>query len=170
MAQPPSQTPGRAQNWVASQVTKKGLRPRHAAYAIVAFWIVAVVIFGVIERIADPHTFPTVWLAFWWAIQTVTTVGYGDVVPNQTSGKVMAGFLMLGGLSMLTILTASITSAFIAFRQEHIRAQGQDPVAGQLEEISRRLETIEGELRSLRATTSGDDRPPGEPTPAVPPH
>jgi voltage-gated potassium channel len=133
---------------------RKGLRPRHAAIAIVAFWLFAVVIFGVIERVSDPHTFPSVWLAFWWAIETVTTVGYGDVVPHQTTGKVMAAFLMLGGLSMLSILTATITSAFIAYRQEEIRQAGEDPVAIQLEEIGRRLVTIESELQQLR-----DDRP-----------
>jgi voltage-gated potassium channel len=130
---------------------RKGIRPRHAAIAIVAFWVVGVVIFGVIERLADPHTFPSVWLAFWWAIQTVTTVGYGDVVPHQTTGKVMAAFLMLGGLSMLSILTATITSAFVAYRQEQLRAAGEDPVAIQLEEIGKRLETIETELQRVRA-------------------
>src|SRR5689334_13856670 len=129
MPQPPPHQPNRAQSWAVNRAMRKGLRPRHAAYAIVAFWVVAVVIFGVIERIADPHTFPSVWLAFWWAIQTVTTVGYGDVVPHQTSGKVMAAFLMLGGLSMLTILTATITSAFIAHQQDQLRAEGDDAMA-----------------------------------------
>jgi voltage-gated potassium channel len=135
---------------------RKGLRPRHAAIAIVAFWLLAVVIFGVIERVSDPHTFPSVWLAFWWAIETVTTVGYGDVVPHQTTGKVMAAFLMLGGLSLLTILTATITSAFVAYRQEQIRQAGEDPVATQLEEIGRRLVTIESELQQLRDDRSSD--------------
>jgi voltage-gated potassium channel len=146
---------GPVRNWAERRITRTDLRPRHAAIAIVAFWLVAVLIFGVIERIADPHTFPSVWLAFWWAIQTVTTVGYGDVVPRQTTGKVLAAFLMLGGLSMLSILTATITSAFIAYRQEQARETGEDPVAIQLEEIGRRLVTIEGELRQLR-----DDRSP----------
>ena len=96
-----------------------------------------------IERIADPKTFPSVWLGFWWAIQTVTTVGYGDVVPTQTSGKVLAAILMLGGLSFLSIITATITSAFVARRQAELRAAGEDPVMQQLNQISARLDRIE---------------------------
>jgi voltage-gated potassium channel len=124
------------------------MRPRNAAVLVAASWILAVIVFGVIERIADPHTFPSVWLAFWWAIQTATTVGYGDVVPSQTSGKVLAAFLMLGGLSFLSIVTAVITSAFVARRQAELRDAGHDPVMEKLKEISSRLDAIEGELRS----------------------
>ena len=63
--------------------------------------MIGVVVFGVVERLVDPGTFDNVWLGMWWAIQTVTTVGYGDVVPGSTAGKVIATFLMLGGLSLL---------------------------------------------------------------------
>ena len=81
-----------------SRTQKKGLRPRHAAYLIIGFWAIAVVVFGMLERLIDPDTFDNVWLGMWWALQTVTTVGYGDVVPASTAGKVVASFLLLGGL------------------------------------------------------------------------
>ena len=123
------------------------MRPRNAAYLIASVWLVGVLVFGVVERIADPTTFPSVWLGFWWAIQTVTTVGYGDVVPTQTSGKALAAILMIGGLSFLSIVTATITSGFVARRQAELREAGKDPVMQQLQEISTRLDTIEGELR-----------------------
>ena len=72
------------------------------------------VVFGVVERAVDPKTFPSVWLGMWWAVETVTTVGYGDVVPNQTTGKIIAAFLMLGGLSLIAVVTAAITSGFVS--------------------------------------------------------
>jgi voltage-gated potassium channel Kch len=131
------------------------MRPRNAAYLIAAIWLVGVIVFGVIERIADPNTFPSVWLAFWWAIQTVTTVGYGDVVPTETSGKVLAAILMLGGLSFLSIVTAIITSGFVARRQAELRDAGEDPLMQKLEQISTRLDTIEGELRRARDDVRG---------------
>ena len=74
------------------------MRPRDAAYLIGAFCAIAVVVFGVLERIVDPKTFHSVWIGMWWPIETVTTVGYGDIVPDQTVGKVIAAFLMLGEL------------------------------------------------------------------------
>jgi voltage-gated potassium channel len=83
----------RAERWVERKFSGRSMRPRTAAYLIATVWLIGILLFGVIERLADPKTFPTVWLGFWWAIQTVTTVGYGDVVPTQTSGKVLAAVL-----------------------------------------------------------------------------
>jgi voltage-gated potassium channel len=139
----------RAQQWADRRFANKAMRPRNAAYLVAGFWLFAVIVFGVIERIADPGTFPSVWLAFWWAIQTVTTVGYGDVVPSEASGKVFAAILMIGGLSFLSIVTATITSSFVARRQAELRDAGHDPMMQKLEEISSRLDEIEGELRRL---------------------
>ena len=115
------------ERWLDNRLGRAGLRPRDAAYMIGAFWAIAVVIFGVVERLIDPKTFHSVWLGMWWAIETVTTVGYGDVVPSQTAGKVIAGFLMLGGLSLLSVVTAAITSGFVS-RAEARR--GRQPTSG----------------------------------------
>src|SRR5262249_14445505 len=102
----------RVERWMERRVERMGLRPRDAADLLASFWALAVVVFGVLERIVDPKTFGSVWLGMWWAIQTVTTVGYGDVVPDQAVGKVIAAFLMLGGLSLLAVVTAAVTSGF----------------------------------------------------------
>jgi voltage-gated potassium channel len=129
------------------RVERKGLRPRYAAYVIVAFWAVGVVVFGVVERLVDPKTFDNVWLGMWWAIQTVTTVGYGDVVPASTGGKVIASIMMLGGLSLFAVVTGAITSAFVA--QAQGRMGGGDPVIQKLEQVTAQLETMEAELARL---------------------
>ena len=54
----------------------------------------------------------------------MTTVGYGDVVPQSTASKIVASVLMLGGLSFLAIITALITSAFVVPRPTHRLAHG----------------------------------------------
>ena len=84
------------------RVRRRGLRPRDAAFLIVVVWLVVVVAFGVVEHLIDDKTFPTVWLGMWWALTTVTTVGYGDVVPQDSAGRVVASFLLLGGLALLS--------------------------------------------------------------------
>src|SRR3954447_5411677 len=140
----------RVQRWLDRTTEKKGLRPRYAAYLVIVIWLVAIVVFGILQRIADPQTFPTIWSAWWWAIQTVTTVGYGDAVPHQGAGKVVAALLMVGGLSFLSILTATITSSFVARRQEQARAEGTDPLMQEMVRLSARVGSPPAELEGAR--------------------
>jgi len=152
-----TQSPGRrSERWLDKRIERKGLRPRDAAYLIGAFWALAVVAFGVVERLVDPKTFHSIWLGMWWAIETVTTVGYGDIVPNQTAGKVIAAFLMLGGLSLLSVVTAAITSGFVSRAEDHRRAAGEDPVMEKLEEVSAELRAVRAELEQLRPAPGGE--------------
>jgi voltage-gated potassium channel len=136
--------PGRLGRHLERRVQRKGLRPRYFAAVIAALWGVGVVVFGVVERLVDPDTFDTVWLAMWWAIQTVTTVGYGDAVPANTAGKLIGSLLMLGGLSLYAVVTGVITSVFVA------RAQAdRDAAEGNL--ISQELELMNGQLQAMKA-------------------
>jgi voltage-gated potassium channel len=82
----------------------------------------------------------------WWAIQTVTTVGYGDVTPRAPSGRIVATFVMLAGIAFLAIVTASITSTFVE-RANRDRESAEDMQEQRLEE---RLAGMEAELRATR--------------------
>lgn len=144
------------ERWIERRIERTGLRPRDAAYLIATFWALAVVTFAVVERLVDPKSFPTIWLALWWAVETVTTVGYGDVVPGQTAGKFIGAFLMLGGLSLIAVITAAITSGFVSRAQDQRRASGHDPVMQKLEEISGELKAVRAELDELRPTSGAD--------------
>jgi voltage-gated potassium channel len=145
---------GRTLDWLDRRERAKGLRPRFAAAVIVVLWLAAVVIWGVVEHLIDKDTFPTVWLGMWWALQTVTTVGYGDVVPQSDAGRAVATLLLLGGLAFLSVVTAVITSSFVARRQQEIHAEGNDPIIERLDSLNERLDAIEVALR-------GSDRPAG---------
>jgi voltage-gated potassium channel Kch len=125
---------------------------------IAAFWTLAVVLFGALERLIDPRAFHSVWLGIWWAIETVTTVGYGDVVPDQVAGKVIAGFLMLGGLSLLSVITAAITSGFVSRAENRRRATEDDPVVRGLDRLTDELHEVRAEIAQLRAAPRADDR------------
>jgi voltage-gated potassium channel len=144
----------RVERWFDDVVGRKGLRPRYAAYLVIVIWLAAILVFGIFQRIADPHTYPTIWKAWWWAIQTVTTVGYGDVVPQQPAGKAVAAVLMIGGLAFLSIITATITSSFVARRQARAEARGEDPVMRELMRIGERIDAIEAELQRSRKAGS----------------
>lgn len=68
---------------------------------------------AIVMRVADPQNFPSLGLAFWWAIQTVTTVGYGDHVPTTTVGRLVGAVEMVLGVSFIAFLTAGVTSTVI---------------------------------------------------------
>lgn len=137
--------------WLGGRSSKGGLRPRSAARLIVIVWLIAVIAFGVFEHLVDKQTFPTVWLGMWWALQTVTTVGYGDVVPVSSLGRAVASFLLLGGLALLSVVTATITSGFVARNQRELRGAPEDPMMQRLDALGAQLDSIEAELRRLRA-------------------
>ncbi len=153
---------GNVMSRLASHEGDKVLRPRYAAYVIIVLWFVAVVAWGVVEHLLDDKTFPTVWLGMWWALQTVTTVGYGDVVPQDTVGKGIASLLMLGGLAFLSVVTATITSSFVA-RRERETAAGDDPLDARFERLHERLDGIEADLHRLVGRAGAAGRIPTDP-------
>jgi voltage-gated potassium channel len=131
---------------------------RFAASVIVATTATVVVLGGVVMRLIDHREYANVWVGMWWAMQTVTTVGYGDVTPADRSGRIVASVVMLQGIAFLTITTAVITSTFIARAQterlEELHAQDDAQDAGveaRLDELAQRLERIETALARLSA-------------------
>ena len=122
---------------------RAGLRPRDAAYLVVAVWLIAVVVWGILEHFIDRDNFPTIWLGMWWALQTVTTVGYGDIVPTTTAGRAVATLLLLGGLAFISVVTATITSGFVARAQRQRASAGHDPVLQQLVALDKRLAALD---------------------------
>lgn len=76
---------------------------------------------AVVMRFADSDNFPSLGLAMWWALQTVTTVGYGDVVPTTTFGRVIGGVVMVTGVSFIAFLTAAVTSTVVQRGQAEAR-------------------------------------------------
>ena len=64
------------------------------------------------EHEAQPEKFGTIPDAMWWAVVTLTTVGYGDVVPITALGKVIAGVIAIMGLGMLALPVGIIATSF----------------------------------------------------------
>lgn len=127
---------------------------RTAASVIVTATAVVVVVGGVLMRVFDHDEYSNIWVGMWWALQTVTTVGYGDVTPKHPSGRIIAAFVMLEGIAFLTIIIAAITSTFVARAAQErdiAEAAEEDDAELRLEErldgIDQRLERIEMTLR-----------------------
>ncbi len=99
---------------------------------------------GVVADVLSPNGFSSLGDALWWSAQTVTTVGYGDVVPDTWGGKVVGVFIMVFGVASVSLITALVTSSFITYQQR--RAGGELDRHQQLLDA---LERIEGRLDSL---------------------
>ena len=97
-----------------------------------------------LERLIDPE-FNTFGTALWWAVSTVSTVGYGDYVPVSTAGRFIASVLMLTGLSLIPLITSVVVSILVSQRTREAREQQ----TRDLEEVLRRLEGIDQRLTGL---------------------
>ena len=118
--------------------------PRGAAMLIASVSTVMTVGAGFLVTIVDHETYPSIGTGLWWAAQTVTTVGYGDNVPMNLAGRLVAVLVMLVGIGFLTVVTAAITSTFVA-RAPRAKAPTDVEAAmvEQLRQLDRRLEGIE---------------------------
>ena len=102
---------------------------------------------GTLMTLIDREQFPSIGSGLWWAAQTVTTVGYGDNVPVSFAGRLLAVALMLLGIGFLTVITAAITSTFVARSSLEVTPSGAEPAAAeQLRQIEQRLARIEAAL------------------------
>jgi voltage-gated potassium channel len=86
---------------------------RFVVLSISASLLVVAVVGAVVMRIFDETDFPNLGLALWWAVETFTTVGYGDIVPTTWLGKLVGSGVMIIGIVFLSFLTAAVTSALI---------------------------------------------------------
>jgi voltage-gated potassium channel Kch len=127
----------------------KPLTAGRAGRIIASVTIIATVAGGVLIHFADKKSFPDIGDGMWWAIQTVTTVGYGDIVPTSSWGRTVASLVMLIGIAFLTVVTASITSTFIESTRRRIEGSTTDALGVKLDQISARLDTIESDLRRV---------------------
>jgi voltage-gated potassium channel len=84
--------------------------------------------------------------AVWWSITTVTTIGYGDLYPVTVTGRVIAVALMIGGISLVGVVTASIAS-WIVQRVSETETANQAATAAQIEELRDEVRALTQQLR-----------------------
>jgi voltage-gated potassium channel len=122
---------------------------RNAAGVIVVATVVVTVGAGALISLIDSDEYPNVGVGLWWAIQTVTTVGYGDVAPRDVLGRVVAALVMLYGIAFIAIVTAVITSTFVArASHEYDEAHKQEEESDR-ELMEKRFDELEQKLDAL---------------------
>jgi voltage-gated potassium channel len=126
------------------QETREVLRRRGLSWVlliVLALNLVAAALVLTFERDmpnGNIHSYPD---ALWWAVTTITTVGYGDRFPMSPAGRGVAVVLMVSGIALFGVITASIAAYFVEQKAE------QD-LAGRLDRVLERLDAIEAKLPS----------------------
>jgi voltage-gated potassium channel len=149
-------TGGREPNRVADEsrlerelvrAVARATTPRGATIVIATAATVITVGAGLLMTLVDGENFPSIGSGLWWAVQTVTTVGYGDDVPTNLTGRLVAVVVMLVAIAFLTVITASITSTFVSrARRERTPPSAAPATAEQVRQLDSRLERIEAAL------------------------
>ncbi len=126
-----------------SGTTRRVLSRNHLGTTLLVGFIL-IIFSGFLIAGLDPAV-NTPWDGIWWAWVTVTTVGYGDIVPTSTIGRLFASFLILMGIAMFSLLTANFSAFFIS-RDEKRVVQREERILAKLEQIEMRLSQIERNL------------------------
>ena len=151
--------PGKHQSFVERRI-RRIVNARSVTIGLATTFVALALGGGILIKFVDHENFPTVGLGIWWALQTVTTVGYGDVVPTTVAGRVIGGIVMVIGIAFISFVTAGVTSALIpraggttrAADRAHLEEAAQriiDDVARNgdaLAELRKRLEAIDAKL------------------------
>ena len=125
---------------------RDSLTARRAAGVIAGVTLLVTVAGGILERLLDHREFPTIGKGLWFSLQTVTTVGYGDVTPVRAAGRFIAAVVMLTAIGFLAVITASATAALVESSRRRFAAGSEAEAAQQLEELNARLARIEAAL------------------------
>jgi voltage-gated potassium channel len=113
---------------IVGAAVKRAWAPLLAALAVAAAQLyIAAMMLYFIEGETKAEEFGSITRSLWWAIVTLTTVGYGDVYPETVLGRVAAGLVALAGIGIVAMPTGILASAFAEeFRERHERKQRQE--------------------------------------------
>lgn len=143
-----AKTGTRLEKSVGKAVQRRRIFPYLAAAVVLLSLASAFVI-----TLVDRKDFPDYGIAVWWAVVTLATVGYGDVVPTTTAGRVVGGVVIVLGVTFLSFLTATVTSFFVASEQEEgkareleVRKEADKDLKELLTQLETRLASIEKKL------------------------
>ncbi len=131
-----------------SNSAKKILSHNNLGTTLMVSFIV-IVFAGTMMAAIDPNIH-TPLDGVWWAWVTVTTVGYGDIVPTSSAGRIFAGLLILLGVALFSMLTASFSAFFLSEAEDKLSSQ--ETVNGRkLDLLQQQVTSLESKLDQLLA-------------------
>ncbi len=129
------------------RINRAVISGRIIPYLIAVMFTVAALGTAAVE-ILSPNSFQSLGDAAWWAATTVTTIGYGDVVPGTGGGRFIAVFVMFASVATVSLTTAVLTASFVAFQQRRLGPETarHAELVETLGRMEQRLDAIEKKL------------------------
>jgi voltage-gated potassium channel len=121
---------------------KRVIFKKREIFTIMVFFLVFVILFSstimyLVENSAQPDKFSSIPAAMWWAVMTVTTVGYGDIIPVTPLGQTLASVMTLAGVLLLALPSAILATGFIEERQKDHDAPSLTSSGNEIELLER---------------------------------
>ncbi len=129
--------------------------------AVLLIWIAAVAILGAERGVAESNI-SNFGDAMWWAIVTTTTVGYGDFYPVTLTGRIVSGGLMVLGISLIGVVTASVAAWFVRLTTAESDERDEASIAKNEQEIGRlhdKIDVLEAKIDTLLDQRSTEEKP-----------
>jgi len=152
-----SAEPGRSESFPRERLIRRRVERAVAKRRVLPFLIVAIALLsvatGVLARLIDRRDFHSFGDGVWWAIVTLGTVGYGDIVPHTVWGRVLGSVVIVCGVTFIAFLTATVTSLFVSVDQKEtlakvyeLRDESDEDTQAALRQIDERLAAMEAKL------------------------
>ncbi len=148
-------------NFFVTVLKKEAMSISSAIFTMLVLVIISASLMYNLEHMAQPDAFKTIPDAIWWAVVTMTTVGYGDVTPVTMGGKLLATFIMLIGVGIVALPAGILAARFgdeLQSRKKHLTAHVAHALSDghvseleqkDLQKLSRQLDISEEDLQRI---------------------
>jgi voltage-gated potassium channel len=132
----------RASHRISSILLRNKFKGGVASVAVTFFLLIMFSSIGILicEQQSPGANIKTAMDAIWWSVATITTVGYGDVYPVTTEGRILAMVLMISGVSMFVALSGIVASSLMGQREN--KMEGKEEIVKLLREMDAKIDSL----------------------------
>jgi len=131
------------------QIALRSSRPKIVVF-LLSIFIVVIIVGTLMYIIEGPKNgFNNIAESIYWAIITLTTVGYGNIVPATVLGKMLAAFIMILGYAVIAVPTGIVSSEFTKNKKERRAKEKRDKILERENKILEMIENIDKKIDKL---------------------
>jgi voltage-gated potassium channel len=143
--------PGRRGRSLLTARTERAVANRRVFPYLAVVTLLLGLLAGFLVTLVDRRDFPTFGDGVWWAIVTLGTVGYGDIVPHTAWGRVVGSVVIVVGVTFIAFLTATVTSVFVSAAEQEARVRDRQREEAAQQETQELLRSLKAQLDAVEA-------------------